>query len=99
MMDNPGVLSALIDVESADGIVTLKGKIGNVLDKEHAARVAPIVQTGHLTEKPYTLVEPMFRLPNSAVDESKVETKLRDGVFYLTVPKSGKEKAERIEVK
>jgi osmotically-inducible protein OsmY len=41
---DPGVISTKIDVNTLEGIVTLKGEVSNILAKERAARIAETVR-------------------------------------------------------
>lgn len=54
--------------------------------------------TEHLTERRYLRVERSFTLP-CAVDESKVEAKLDQGVLYLRLPKTEASKPHKITLK
>ena len=51
----------------------------------------------HVTERRYTRVARSFTLP-TAVDESKVEARLEDGVLHLKVAKAEQVKPRRITV-
>ncbi len=54
--------------------------------------------SSHLSERRYTRVDRRFTLP-TAVDESKVEAKLDNGVLHMEIPKTEESKAKQIEVK
>jgi HSP20 family molecular chaperone IbpA len=54
--------------------------------------------TRHLSERRYTRVERAFTLP-SAVDESKAQAKLDEGVLHLELPQTEESKPRRIAIK
>ena len=51
----------------------------------------------HLTDRRYTRVERVFTLP-TAVDESKVNAKLQDGVLHLEMTEAEESKPRKIEI-
>lgn len=51
----------------------------------------------HLSERRYKRVDRSFTLP-SAVDESGVKAKLKDGVLHMEIPKSGEATPKQIEI-
>ncbi|MBN2105158.1 Hsp20/alpha crystallin family protein [bacterium] len=52
----------------------------------------------HLTERRYSRVERHFRLPAS-VDADNVNANLKDGVLFMTLPKTKASKVKHIEIK
>lgn len=83
----PGFKRDEIDVSIDHGVLTITA------DRTPAETKG----TKHLTERSCTHVERSFSLP-AAVDESKVQAKLDDGVLHLELPQTEESKPTRIEV-
>jgi HSP20 family protein len=84
----PGFKRDEIDVSIDRGVLTITAE----------RKPAEKKGTKHLTERRYTRVERSFTLP-CAVDESKVQAKLDEGVLHLELPQTEESKPRRIEVK
>lgn len=84
----PGFKRDDINVTLEQGVLTI------------TAERKPEEQPGHahIHERRYTRVTRSFRL-GAAVDETKVEARLEDGVLKLTLPKREELKPRKIEVK
>lgn len=84
----PGFQRDEIDVDVNKGVlhISAERKPGECKGKKH------------LTERCYTRVERSFTLP-TAVDESKVDAKLQDGVLHLELGQAEESKPRKIEIK
>ncbi len=77
----PGINPSEVDVEIANGMLTLKGK------KEEERREEDTNRSWHLWERSYGSFERSFRFP-ADVDEGKVHAEFANGVLTVKVPKS-----------
>ncbi|MBM3884515.1 MAG: Hsp20/alpha crystallin family protein [Gemmatimonadetes bacterium] len=77
----PGIEPTEVDVEMANGMLTLKGKKAEERREEDKDR------SWHLWERSYGSFERSFRFPND-VNESKVHAEFANGVLTVKVPKS-----------
>jgi osmotically-inducible protein OsmY len=94
---DPAILSAYLDVQTRDGIVTLTGMVNNLLAKSQATRIAETVKgvravVNQLYVKPASTrsdadilkdIETALRL-NPAVEALDVDVQLQKGVAELT---------------
>ena len=77
----PGIAPSDVDVEIANGMLTVKGA------KAEEKREEDTERTWHLWERSYGSFERSFRFP-AEVDEAKVSAELANGVLTVKVPKS-----------
>jgi len=84
----PGFKRDEVDVSIDNGVLTITA----------GRKPAETKGTKHLTERRYTRVQRSFTLP-AAVDETKVQAKLDEGVLHLELPQTEESKPRRIEVK
>lgn len=77
----PGIEPNEVDVEMANGMLTLKGKKAEERREEDKDR------SWHLWERSYGSFERSFRFPND-VNESKVHAEFANCVLTVKVPKS-----------
>ena len=94
---DPAVPAHLITVEASNGIVSLKGRIGNLLAKERAADIAETVK-GVRTVVNRVLVIPAVRRPDAelasdvrralenhpVVEAGEVEVRVKNGTAHLS---------------
>ncbi len=86
--DMPGVDESSIDVELADNVLTIHGRVAT----DEYANLRPVY-----TEYNVGNYEARFRLSN-AIDEKRIAAKLKDGVLELELPKSEAAKPRRIQI-
>lgn len=84
----PGFKNNEIDVSIDNGVLNITAERK---PEEHAGAT-------HLSERRYTRVQRSFTLP-TAVDESKVEAKLEEGVLHLELPETEESKPKQIQIK
>lgn len=77
----PGIEPSAVDVEIANGMLTLKGQKAEERREEDKDR------SWHLWERSYGSFERSFRFPND-VNEAKVHAEFANGVLTVKVPKS-----------
>ena len=77
----PGIEPSAVDVEIANGMLTLKGQKAEERREEDKDRA------WHLWERSYGSFERSFRFPND-VNEAKVHAEFANGVLTVKVPKS-----------
>ena len=77
----PGIEPNAVDVEIANGMLTLKGQKAEERREEDKDRA------WHLWERSYGSFERSFRFPND-VNEAKVHAEFANGVLTVKVPKS-----------
>ena len=77
----PGIEPSAVDVEIANGMLTLKGQKAEERREEDEDR------SWHLWERSYGSFERSFRFPND-VNEAKVHAEFANGVLTVKVPKS-----------
>lgn len=77
----PGIEPSAVDVEIANGMLTLKGQ------KAEERREEDTDRAWHLWERSYGSFERSFRFPND-VNEAKVHAEFANGVLTVKVPKS-----------
>jgi HSP20 family protein len=77
----PGIEPSEVDVEIANGMLTLKGQKAEERREEEKDRA------WHLWERSYGSFERSFRFPND-VNEAKVHAEFANGVLTVKVPKS-----------
>lgn len=77
----PGIEPSAVDVEIANGMLTLKGQKAEERGEEDTDRA------WHLWERSYGSFERSFRFPND-VNEAKVHAEFANGVLTVKVPKS-----------
>ena len=77
----PGIEPNAVDVEIANGMLTLKGQKAEERREEDKDR------SWHLWERSYGSFERSFRFPND-VNEAKVHAEFANGVLTVKVPKS-----------
>lgn len=77
----PGIEPSAVDVEIANGMLTLKGQKAEERGEEDKDRA------WHLWERSYGSFERSFRFPND-VNEAKVHAEFANGVLTVKVPKS-----------
>jgi len=77
----PGIEPHQVDVEIANGMLTLKGQKAEERREEDKDRA------WHLWERSYGSFERSFRFPND-VNEAKVQAEFANGVLTVKVPKS-----------
>ena len=76
-----GIEPSAVDVEIANGMLTLKGQKAEERREEDKDR------SWHLWERSYGSFERSFRFPND-VNEAKVHAEFANGVLTVKVPKS-----------
>ncbi len=92
-----GVFAHLIDVNTEDGIVTLNGRVSNILAKERAARIAGIVKgvravVNRIEVDPIkSLTDQEIRndvkealLTDPATDSYEIDVQVRNGIVTLS---------------
>jgi HSP20 family molecular chaperone IbpA len=84
----PGFKRDEIDVDIQNGVLRISAE-----RRDEAKKGTP-----YLSERCYRRVDRSFTLP-VAVDESKVDAKLQEGVLHLEMPQTEESKPKRIEVK
>jgi HSP20 family molecular chaperone IbpA len=88
VMEMPGVDKANMDIEIADGVLSVSGKI----DFSKYEKLQPVYSEyniGHYHRK--------FSLPNQ-VDQEKIAAEVKDGVLTLTLPKAETAKPRKIAI-
>lgn len=88
--DLPGVAKNNVEVELADGVVTIGAEFSPAADGEGKHKRL-------FAERPSGKVRRRFALPRDAAREG-VEASLADGVLLVTVPKNDSAKNHRISV-
>lgn len=86
----PGVKPEDVQVSVANGVLSIRGEMREVKDKEQA--------TYHLRERRYGAFARSINLPTD-VDADKAHADFEDGVLTLTLPKSEQVKPKTIVVK
>jgi HSP20 family protein len=82
----PGISMEDLEINMADGVLTLKGK------KEEERRSEDKERTFHLWEREYGSFERTFRFPLEIAEE-KVSAEFANGVLTVKVPKLQQQKA------
>jgi HSP20 family protein len=88
VMEMPGVDKASMDIDIADGVLSVAGKI----DFSKYEKLQPVYSEyniGHYRRA--------FSLPNQ-VDQEKIAAEMRDGVLTLTLPKAEAAKPRKIAI-
>lgn len=88
VMEMPGVDKANMDIDIADGVLSVSGRI----DFSNYEKLLPIYSEyniGHYRRK--------FSLPNQ-VDQEKIAAEVKDGVLTLTLPKAEAAKPRKIAI-
>jgi HSP20 family molecular chaperone IbpA len=86
--DMPGVDEGSIDIELADGVLEIRGRVAT----EEYEALRPVY-----TEYNVGNYEARFRL-SSSIDETRISAKLKNGVLELELPKSEAAKPRRIQI-
>lgn len=89
LADMPGVRRDGLTIDLRDNVLTIDGNVEEFLDKD--ARVL-------LAEYDIGSFHRDFRLSN-AIDQTKIDAQLRDGVLRLTLPKAESVRPRKIEVR
>jgi HSP20 family molecular chaperone IbpA len=84
----PGVDENSIDIELTDGVLEIHGRVAT----EEYEKLRPVY-----TEYNVGNYEARFRL-SSAIDETRISAKLKNGVLALELPKSEAAKPRRIAI-
>lgn len=87
----PGFKKDEINVTVEEGILHITAERSEQPDQQEE-------QGYHLRERRYSRFHRAFTLP-TAVDESKADAKLDEGVLHLTLPKTAEVQPRKIEVK
>jgi HSP20 family protein len=85
----PEVKKEDVKVTIDDGMLTIQGE--RKMEKEEKGKKF------HRIERSYGSFVRSFRLPDG-VDESKTKAEFKDGMIYVTLPKSEKAKTKAVEV-
>lgn len=85
----PGMKKEDVDLQLADGVLTLKGEKSEESERQE--------QEIHVVERSYGAFRRSFTLP-CAVDETKVAAEFKDGVLRVTLPKTGEPNGKKIEI-
>lgn len=88
VMEMPGVDKANMDIDIADGVLSVSGKI----DFSKYEKLQPVYSEyniGHYRRN--------FSLPNR-VDQEKIAAEVKDGVLTLTLPKAEAAKPRKIAI-
>lgn len=91
----PGFKKDEIQVTLEQGMLRI---VGEHKEKTKEKKEAKAKGQTHLRERRYTRVERSFTLPG-AVDESKVDARLEDGVLHLKLRKTKESQPRKIDVK
>ena len=86
--DMPGVDETSVDIELSDGVLEIRGRVAT----EEYEKLRPVY-----TEYNVGNYEARFRL-SSAIDETRISAKLKNGVLALELPKSEAAKPRRIAI-
>lgn len=89
MADLPGVSPENLSIDLNDGVLSLTGRVDDP-DREEESEVLREYDTGTFYRQ--------FTLPE-AVDQSRIEARLTNGVLRLELPKAEAAKPRRIAVK
>lgn len=91
-VDLPGVKKEDIELNIADGVLTIKGERKTQNEQED--------KNYYKIESSYGKFQRSFTLPKD-IDESKIEAEVKDGVLSLTIPKSVQDvqKIKKIAIK
>lgn len=110
LLFDQGVVSTKIDVETSDGIVTLTGKVNNILAKERAARIAETVKGVRAVVNRVEVSPSPFRsdaqiltdveralLEDPATESFEISTRVSDGIVTLTGSVDSHEESELVK--
>ena len=86
--DMPGVDEQSIDINVADGVLTIEGQVA-VKDYENLTPVYTEYNVGNFSRR--------FTLSN-AIDTGKITARIKNGVLELELPKEEKAKPRRITI-
>jgi HSP20 family protein len=89
-IDLPGVSSDDVHVEIENDTLTVRGEIGDTIEKED--------DRYHYRERRYGSFQRSIRLPNT-LDSEKVDASFENGVLSITLPKLPQAQPKQIEVK
>ena len=87
----PGFDKNEVEVKLEQGVLTINAEHKEEKQEKEKGKM-------HLRERRYRRVERSFTLP-TAVDESKVDANLKDGVLHLTIQKAKEAMSHKIAVK
>lgn len=85
----PGMKKEDVDLELADGVLTLKGEKSEESERQEDEL--------HVTERRYGSFRRSLLLPRS-VDETGITAEFKDGVLRVTLPKTGEPGGKKIEI-
>ena len=88
LADMPGVESGGLDVDLRDNLLTITGTVKQDAGSDERVLLSEF-ETGSFYRQ--------FRLSN-AVDQSRIDATLRDGVLRLTLPKAEAHRPRKIEI-
>jgi HSP20 family protein len=79
LANSPGVRKEAISVTFKNDILTIAIEVEEREDKD---------QKWHFTERAYGKMTRRVQFPNGAVDAEKIDATVKNGVLYLTLPKT-----------
>jgi HSP20 family protein len=85
----PGMKKDAVDIDVADGVLTLKGEKREEREKEE--------QNYRVVERSYGTFERSFTLPRS-VNAAKIRAEFLDGVLKIHLPKAEQTHGRRVEI-
>jgi HSP20 family protein len=89
-VDLPGLTGDDVHVEMEDNVLTIKGEIGDTIEKEG--------ERYHYRERYSGSFQRSLRLPNT-IDANKVDASFDNGVLNIVLPKLPQAQAKKIDIK
>jgi HSP20 family protein len=89
-VDLPGLTSDDVHVEMEDNVLTIKGEIGDTIEKEG--------ERYHYRERYSGSFQRSLRLPNT-IDANKVDASFDNGVLNIVLPKVPQAQPKKIDIK
>ena len=89
-VDLPGLAGDDVHVEMEDNVLTIKGEIGDTIEKEG--------ERYHYRERYSGSFQRSLRLPNT-IDANKVDASFDNGVLNIVLPKLPQAQAKKIDIK
>ena len=87
----PGMDADSLDVSIDGGYLTIKGEKKDEKDEKK--------KNYHLTERSYGSFSRTLNIPVDLIDLDKVESKFKNGVLHITLPKTAESKSSRKKIK
>jgi HSP20 family protein len=89
-VDLPGLTADDVHVEMEDNVLTIKGEIGDTIEKEG--------ERYHYRERYSGSFQRSLRLPNT-IDANKVDASFNNGVLNIVLPKLPQAQPKKIDIK